>query len=343
MANNENLALAVNRIYGLKPLEKMRVLEACPSVGRLAGLSRRDLEAILKRRLEGLQWLPDTVLRAAEEDRKGLTRGWFQCTFYWDLQFPPQLREIYDPPLLLYYRGRLPEWSRPLVALVGTRQPTGQARERAYSLAFELASAGITTVSGLARGIDAEAHRGSVDAGGITLAVLGNGIDTIFPYSSRKVGVRLLAREGALISEYPPGAAALARHFPARNRIISGLARTLVVVQAPQRSGALISADYALEQGRDLLVHEVGIAGQRGAGSRRLAEQGAPVIKSAEDILECWGWCVEVPARERKREEREQSPAIGSEIARLLDLEMTDKIVCRSGAVFQREADGKQP
>jgi DNA processing protein len=122
---------------------------------------------------------------------------------------------------------------------------------------------------------------------------MGNGVDILFPASSAKVGRSLLAAGGALLSEYPPGDPPLARNFPARNRIISGLARTTVVIQAPERSGALITAEYALEQGRELVVHRVGMAGERGAGSRQLAEQGAAVIEQASDILGEWCWAEE--------------------------------------------------
>ncbi len=131
-------------------------------------------------------------------------------------------------------------------------------------------------MSGLARGIDREAHEGCVEAGGRSVAVLGNGIDLVYPASSRPTAMALLARGGAILSEYPPGVPPLQYHFPARNRIISGLCRAVVVVQAPERSGALITAEYALDQGRDLWVHAAGLQGSAGAGTRRLADSGAP-------------------------------------------------------------------
>ena len=246
MAPSELLALAVNRVPFLRPLEKFRVMALFPRTDRFVALRRNDMEQILKRRFDDPGLPADYYLEAAERDRKGLTRGRFQCTFYWDSAVPPQLREVYDPPLVLYHRGDWPDWSEPLVAIVGTRHPTGQARECSYALAFDLGRRGLNSVSGLARGIDAEAHRGSCDAGAKSLAVLGNGVDILFTGSSAKVGRRLLASGGVLLSEYSPGVPPLARNFPARNRIISGLARTTVVVQAPLRSGALITADYAL-------------------------------------------------------------------------------------------------
>jgi DNA processing protein len=346
MGRAEKLALAINRVPFLRPLEKFRVMELCPQIDRLANLSRRDLEQILGRRFDDGQWPSERYLEGAEADRKRLTRGEFQCTFYWNSGYPPQLREVYDPPLVLYHRGTLPDWSEPMVAIVGTRHPSGLARECSYALAFELANSGLTTVSGLARGVDAEAHRGSVEAGGRSIAVLGNGVDILFPHSTAATGRSLLAGRGALLSEYPPGDPPLARNFPARNRIISGLARTVVVVQAPLRSGALITADYALEQGRDLVVHRVGISGQRGAGSRMLAEQGAEVIEGGSDILAGWGWVRRQPGPGSLEPALSGNGEPGQRLARIQEEEMGGRLVYRNGRIFERTfertVDGKQ-
>jgi DNA processing protein len=341
MAPSERLALAVNRLPFLRPLEKFRLMAICPRADQFANLSRSDMEQILQRRFDDPGLPAQYYLEAAERDRKGLTRGQFQCTFYWSGGYPPQLREIYDPPLLLYHRGALPDWSKPLVAIVGTRHPTGQARESSFALAFEFARLGLTTVSGLARGIDAEAHRGSSDAGAASIAVLGNGVDILFPGSSARVGRSLLAAGGVVLSEYPPGDPPLARNFPARNRIISGLARTTVVVQAPARSGALITADYALEQGRELVVHRAGMVGERGAGSRRLAEQGAAVIESAADILGDWGWVHGGANGEQQAAQVYGCQNTGKQLARALEEELAGRIAFRSGRVFERNVNGK--
>ena len=206
----------------------------------------------------------------------------------WSSDFPQLLREIYDPPVVLYYRGILPAPQETWVGIVGTRHPTGAGRGAAFALGFELAGLGIGTVSGLARGIDAEAHRGSLAEGGRTAAVLGNGIDRIFPESSAPIGRRILESGGCILSEYPPGEPPRPYHFPGRNRIISGLSRTVAVIQAPEGSGALITADYALEQGRELVVHAEGLEGPAGAGTRRLSEQGAGAVRSAAEIIAGW-------------------------------------------------------
>jgi DNA processing protein len=288
----------------LKPREKLLLLEVCATPERLAGLSASALPAILGRAVRSNNWDPAAVLQRAEADRKLLTSGAIQCTFIWSPDFPRLLREIYDPPVVLYYRGSLPTPQEVWVGVVGARHLAGSGRGAAFALAFELAGLGVGTVSGLARGIDAEAHRGSLAEGGRTVGVLGNGIDRVFPSSSAPIGRRILESGGCILSEYPPGEPPRPYHFPGRNRIISGLARTVVVVQAPEGSGALISAEYALEQGRELVVHAEGLEGPAGAGTRSLAEQGAESVRGAADILAGWG---ENPLQRRGRQ-----PPIGA-------------------------------
>ena len=203
------------------------------------------------------------------------------------------LREIHDPPGVLFWRGarRLPASAAP-VAVVGTRQPTGAGRCAAFRFCFDLALKGTPTVSGLARGVDLEAHRGSLagwrEDGCATVAVLGCGIDRIYPYSSRPLAREVL-RQGWLVSEFPPGTAPYAHHFPLRNRIIAGLSRGVLVVEAPARSGALITACCAADEGREVAVAAAALGGPRGAGSRELAESGAVSVARAEQLLREFG------------------------------------------------------
>jgi len=323
-ASDPLVLLALNRLEFLKAREKLLLAELCGAGERLFSLSLGQLEKLLGRRLRTRGWKPGEALEGARADQKHLTAGGISCTFYPDADFPPQLKEIYDPPLVLFYRGRLPDPSLPLVAIVGTRRPTGKARSEAFALGLALAERGVPTVSGLARGIDSEAHRGSLAGGGVTIAVLGNGIDEVYPRGSVEVARRLLLQGGCLLSEYPPATPPLAYHFPARNRIISGLARTVVVIQAPEHSGALITADYALEQGRDLLVHEVGLEGVAGEGTRRLHCSGAPAVRRAEQILAEWGWEAEEP-------EPELAPP---PLARQLELELAGRLAHCNGMLY---------
>jgi DNA processing protein len=207
--------------------------------------------------------------------------------------YPPLLGEIYDPPFLLYYMGRLPDPEKPAAALVGTRKPSPGASAQAYALGRGLAKAGIAVVSGLALGIDAMAHRGCLDGGGVTVAVLGSGLDELYPLSNKNLARRIVESGGTLVSEYPPGTKPYRWNFPARNRIISGLARGTVIVEAPERSGALHTARFALEQGRDLWAGKAGLDSPRGEGTRKLVEEGCGKVNSAADILAEWNICTE--------------------------------------------------
>ncbi|MDR1389609.1 MAG: DNA-processing protein DprA [Treponema sp.] len=209
--------------------------------------------------------------------------------------YPPQLREIYDPPEQLFVRGRLPGQSRPSLAIVGTRRPGAAAMKHALRLGRECAQMGITVVSGLALGIDALAHRGCLDGGGITVAVLGSGVDQVYPASNRDLARRILESGGALVSEYEPGTKPAKWRYPARNRIISGLARGVIIVEAPEKSGALYTASFALEQGRDLWVAPVS---DRSLGTKALVRDGCGIITGIEEILTEWN--MEKPAAKKE-------------------------------------------
>ena len=281
--------LALSRVEFLSPREKHRLLAMLGGPAPLFHLPLAEISRLLGRRMITRAWDPQDLLRGAEELRGRLTADGTTSIFYGDSQYPPLLGEIRDPPLVLYLRGSLPGSAEPLAGIVGTRFPTGAGRQAAFRLGRDLGAGGVWVVSGLARGIDREAHEGCEQSGGRSVAVLGNGIDLIYPSSSRGAAIALLRRGGGILSEYPPGVPPLRWHFPARNRIISGLSRGVVIVEAPERSGALFTADFALDQGRDLWVHASGLLGSTGAGTRRLALSGAPVIRGATEILRAWG------------------------------------------------------
>jgi DNA processing protein len=175
------------------------------------------------------------------------------------------------------------------VAVVGSRAATPYALQVGYRLAGELAARGVVVASGLARGVDSAAHRGCLEAGGITVAVLGSGLDRIYPAEHAKLAATI-TKQGALVSELGPGAAALPEHFPLRNRVISGISLAVVVVEASERSGSLITARCALEQGRDVMAVPGSILSGRNRGSHSLLKDGAKVVESADDILEELGW-----------------------------------------------------
>lgn len=224
--------------------------------------------------------------------------------------YPPLLAELHDPPAQLYVRGDVEILSQPAVAIVGARSCSAYGAQVARSVAGELAAAGLIVVSGLARGIDAEAHRGTLGVGGRTVAVLGCGIDRDYPRSHAELARRIRA-EGAVISEYPPGIEPAPWRFPARNRIISGLCAATVVVEARERSGALITADFALELGREVFAVPGEITSGLSAGTNDLLRQGAAPLLSAADVLAALG------VQEEVRPLPPLSPA-GGQVLRML-------------------------
>jgi len=202
-----------------------------------------------------------------------------------DAEYPGRLKNIYDPPCLLYVQGRLPAFDETVsVAVVGTRSCTPYGVACAEKLAYGLTQGGAVVVSGLAKGIDAAATRGALRAGGVTVGVVGNGLDVHYPYDSRYL-YEDVAAAGVLLSEYPPGTRPAGSHFPARNRIISGLCLATLVVEAPERSGALITAETAMEQGRDVFAVPGPIDAPASVGCNHLIRDGAGLVSDAWDIL----------------------------------------------------------
>ena len=201
----------------------------------------------------------------------------------WDQQhYPADLRSIYDPPALLYVRGTLPE--QPAFAVVGARRASPSGRQLTTEICAELAARNITVVSGLARGIDSAAHQGALETGR-TVAVLGCGIDVVYPPENSRLAQGII-KQGAILSEYPPGTPPLAGHFPGRNRIISGLSKGVLIVEAAQKSGSLLTADFALEQGREVFAVPGPVYSQIGCGVNRLLKDGAHLVTEARDILD---------------------------------------------------------
>jgi DNA processing protein len=206
-----------------------------------------------------------------------------------DPAFPTWLEQIPDPPIVLWMKGSVELLERPGVAILGSREASSAGLASAMHLAREVSRSGLLVTSGLARGIDGAAHRGALDAGGPTIAVLGNGPDLVYPAEHRALSAAIL-EHGALVSEFPPGTRSFPSHFPLRNRIISGLSRAVVVVEASERSGSLITARAALEQGRDVLAVPGPVAGGGHRGCHSLIKDGARLVESVEDILEEIRW-----------------------------------------------------
>ena len=226
-----------------------------------------------------------------------------------DAEYPGRLQNIYDPPCLLYVKGRLPAIDEEAaVAVVGTRDCTPYGVACAEKLGYGLANGGAVVVSGLAKGIDAAASRGALRAGGVTVGVVGNGLDVHYPYESRYL-YEDIAAAGVLLSEYPPGTEPAKNHFPARNRILSGLSLAALVVEAPERSGALITAETALEQGRDVFAVPGPIDAPNSVGCNRLIRDGAGLVSDAWDILR--EYAGRFPEKLKQDGAKEQPAALG--------------------------------
>jgi len=232
------------------------------------------------------------VLRRAAAARHGLDpedlagqvrRRGIACVAFGEPGYPRRLLHIPDPPLLLYHRGRAPDPSVPWVAVVGSRRASVYGTTVAHRLAADMAAEGWVVVSGLAEGIDAAAHRGALEAGGPSVAVLGHGTDRVYPQSNAGLAERL-AGQGWLVSEYPPGTPAEPFRFPERNRILAGLADGVVVVEAAPRSGALVTADLALASGRPVMAVPGPVTRRQGLGILELLRAGAPPVADVRDV-----------------------------------------------------------
>lgn len=203
-----------------------------------------------------------------------------------DADYPPRLLATADPPLLLWLQGRRELLATPSLAIVGSRNPTAQGGDNARAFSRALARAGYTIVSGLALGVDAAAHEGALDAGGATIAVVGTGLDQVYPRRNEKLAARLLDGGGLIVSEYALGMPVLPANFPKRNRIIAGLSQGCLVVEAAVQSGSLITARLAVEAGREVFAIPGSIHSPQARGCHALIRQGAKLVESAEDVLE---------------------------------------------------------
>ena len=282
------LALTLARMDFLRSHEKLLVAAEAGSMEGLFAMAAGDIQALILRAMKPECWKPASYWEKALGDAEFFKARGIIFVPITDSAYPPQLREVYRPPFGLYLRGRLPDPENPAVAIVGTRVPSGRGLHAAFALAADLAAKGVCVVSGLARGIDSAAHRGALRGKSKTLAVLPGGIETVYPASNKSLAADILDAGGGLVTEYPPCTQIQRYRFPERNRIIAGMARSCVVVEAPEGSGALITADHALSEGRDVFIHGACRGSSRNAGGRALAAQGAVVVNDAEDIFCEW-------------------------------------------------------
>ncbi len=283
--NQKEFWVAFNKVPGIGSTRLARLIETCGSVEaawkapiqelRSVGLDKRSLENLLEARR--------TINPAAEVEK--VEKAGINMLTWDDANYPANLRQLETRPPLLYARGQMIEEDEWAVAIVGTRRASAYGREVAHKLATELAHNKITVISGLALGVDAIAHRAALDAGGRTIAVLGSGVDQLYPAQNRKLALEMLKR-GAVVSEYPVGTLPAASNFPPRNRIISGLSRGVIIVEAGKKSGALITANYAAEQGREVFAVPGSILHPGSSGCNALIQSGATPLLSIDDVLD---------------------------------------------------------
>jgi DNA processing protein len=253
--------------------------------------------------------LADAALAAATEALACAASLGIAAIPWFDGRYPALLACTSDMPPVLWASGTLAVLEGPAVAIVGSRVATPYAIQVARRLAAELADRGVVVVSGLARGVDSAAHEGCLEGGGATIAVLGSGVDRIYPVEHLGLSRRIAAK-GVLISELGPGAPPLAEHFPLRNRIISGISLGTVVVEASEKSGSLITAGCAMRQGRDVMAVPGNILSGRNRGSHGLLKDGAKIVETADDILDELGWAAPTPGRLHSRKSLSDDPLL---------------------------------
>lgn len=264
---------------------KLRLLRHFKSIDMLYSASREDYMASGIVRESSLGCLGDKSLDSSERIIEKCMAAGIRAISAGDREYPQRLANIDDPPVVLYYKGTLPSFDEePAVAIVGSRNNTVYGQITAERLAYEMSASGAHIISGMAKGIDAAAHRGALLAGKTTTAVLGCGPDIVYPKANRHIYEEICAR-GCILSEYPPGTPPLQHHFPERNRIVSGLSVGVVVVEAGLKSGALITARIAADQGRDVFAVPGNVDVPESAGANSLIQGGAKLVMQGWDVL----------------------------------------------------------
>jgi DNA processing protein len=277
------LALAHIDGLGVRSAHKLMAHFGSPQAAYMASLTELESCGLSAQVAQAI--FAQAGMRDAEKELEAATKAGCQLVTLSSDEYPPLLREISDAPLVLYVHGDARLLSRHAVAIVGSRRPTAYGSSVAHRLASDLAQRGLVVVSGLARGIDSASHRGALEAGGKTVAVLGSGIDVIYPRENKSLAKKIM-ESGAMISEFPLGTGPTPQNFPIRNRIISGLALGVVIVEAAEYSGSLITARLALEQNREVFGVPGNITSAQSFGPNHLIKQGAKLVDQWIDVIE---------------------------------------------------------
>jgi DNA processing protein len=307
VTSNSVYWLALSLTPGLGPTRGRKLRERFGSVQDIFHASLTELEAENLQAQSAQHIALGKSLELAHDEMAKAAAAGVQILCRDDESWPARLSEIYDPPLVLYVRGNVEALSRPGIAIVGTRHPTPYGIGMAERLSCDLAARGLTIFSGMARGVDTAGHRGAIKAKGKTVAVFGTGVDVIYPRENKKIAEGILECGGALISEFPLESFAAPQNFPIRNRVISGLALGVLVVEAGEYSGTRITARCALEQSREIFAVPGNVTSRNSWGPNTLIKQGAKLTATWEDIWE------ELPAEVKHRLESEWAPQASDE------------------------------
>src|SRR5690349_20714405 len=307
IAPEQSYWIALTLTPGLGPTRSRKLLDHFADVAHIFQASLTELEAAglpavsaqFLANGEALGKAEDELVKARAAGAKVVTQG--------DPEYPERLKEIYDPPLVLYVRGDAGLLARPGIAVVGTRHPTPYGTGMAGRLSCDLSGHGLIIISGMARGVDTAAHRGALEGKGKTIAVFGTGVDVIYPRENQKLSEQIVETGGALISEFPVGTFAAPQNFPIRNRIISGLSVGVLVMEAGEYSGTRITARCALEQSREVFAVPGNVTSRNSWGPNTLIKQGAKLTATWEDIWE------ELPADIKHQLESEWAPKASEE------------------------------
>lgn len=279
--------IAMNRVQGLGAITVKRMRERFGSLPRVFDCSEEELLGVPGIGAEKARLIWEQLKRTRSDDELDLAaRKGVKLVTWADEGYPAWLKQIADPPLVLYVAGTVAALDRPSVAIVGTRHPTVYGREMARRLGYQLAAAGYTVVSGLALGIDTEAHSGALQAQGRTVAVLGGALDCLFPKENQQLAREIAHKDGAVVCEYPFGRQPDRQTFPMRNRIVSGLCRGVLVVEAPLSSGTLITANQALDQNRTVMAVPGRVDSPASQGCHALLRSGARLVTTADEVIE---------------------------------------------------------
>jgi DNA processing protein len=326
---NEEILKAVllfNRVTNYTPKQKCALLEKFESAEEIFA-KRTEAEEVFGKpfKINGALLEVLKERKTVEKEFTFYEKNGIEILTFSDERYPHLLKEIYDPPSVLFAYGNLELLKNDCpVAMVGSRSASNASITLGYSVARELATAGAVVVSGLARGVDFYAHKGALDGQGRTIAVLGNGIDVVYPRAHSAM-YEHIRREGLIITEFPLGTPPYKRNFPMRNRVISGLVLGVVVVEASDKSGALITADYALDQGRELMAFPGRASSETAVGNNRLIKEGAHLVESAHDVFSVLGREYDERVDQRGRFfsplEQEILKAIGDDLVSIEEIE----------------------